>query len=101
MDNEIRQLLEDIRARPGIYLGEKSVTRLGAFIDGYLYGKTQKGMFASKILTGYQQFVRDRYKVVESRRWDRILLSSEGSENLAFDRSFVLLDEYLDQNKEQ
>lgn len=90
------ELLDKIRKTPGLFLGNKSISRLGSFIDGFYCGLDDSGMFDHKEWSEFQNFVNMKYGNKKTMRWDFFLLSAEGDESKAFDRFFILLDEFFD-----
>ena len=92
-------LLNKIRKTPGLFLGNKSISRLGSFIDGFYCGLNDTGMFDHKEWIEFQYFVNKKYDNKKTMRWDFFLLSVEDDESKAFDHFFTLLDEFFDQKK--
>lgn len=93
-DPELHALLADIRARPALFLGKDSVSLLAAFLDGFFHGRGGQGQFDSATFAGFQHFVRMRFNMTSSHRWNDIILFFEMDEARAFWRFFDLFDEY-------
>lgn len=87
-DNLYETLLE-IKKRPGLFLGEKSLERLYAFINGYNFYKKDN------LLDGFAEYVRNKYKIQTNRNYSDIIYFFTMTECDAFDKFFVLLDEFL------
>lgn len=89
-------LLREIRKRPGMYLGVESITRLDAFLGGYVYANFENGKIKrDDWIHGFQTFVDARYKNKLTIGWCDVILRREKDEAKAFRRFFQLLDEYL------
>ena len=87
MQNRLATLLEQIRERPGMYLGHKCIFRLRAFLDGYVYalreidGAEKELRLLRKILSVVEK--KHRFRV--SQGWDGILYFVNGTEAAAYD----------------
>jgi hypothetical protein len=91
--NTLRELLIEIKRRPGMYIGHQSLTRLSSFIGGWLFGKVE--VPDADILNGFQDWIAIKYHITSSHGWDDIILFFELDERSAFDRFWILFDEYL------
>lgn len=100
MHKEIYDLLMDIRKRPGVYLGQKSLTLLSFTLGGYLLRMNHEGIPCLDEMSGFQEFVGKRYDNF-THRWDMIIRFYSASEAEAFDRFYELFDEYLSENSEE
>jgi hypothetical protein len=86
--------LNKLRHRPGMYIGEPSLTKLAAFLRGYdcarsdLLGKPAHPFFLS-----FQSWIEQRLQV-KYVGWDRAILQQSGSEAEAFKRFWTLFDEF-------
>ena len=88
------ELLGSIRARPGLFLGQESITALAAFIDGFLYALERDGGESGSFLSEFQAWVSRKYRISTVHRWSEILRFYEVEEPKAFRRFFVLLEEF-------
>lgn len=89
-------LMNSIKTRPEIYLGERSFTRLISFIRGYEYCQS-KYISESSILTSFDEFVHHRYDLPDLISNDLekdILLFSGFDEDQAFDNFFKLYENW-------
>ena len=93
-EGELIRLLAEIRARPALYLGKESISLLAAFLDGFVHGKGGQGQFDSELFVGFQSFVRSRFGMSSSHRWNDVILFFETDEARGFWRFFELFDEY-------
>lgn len=90
------ELLNKLRVKYGMYLGEKSLTALFHYSSGYSRGVVDCGQeMPQTIMKAMQNFVRNWYDIPGHFHWPRILLMVCGSEEAAFDKFFELLDLYL------
>jgi hypothetical protein len=88
-------LLNEIRRRPGMFLGEESLTKLAAYVDGYGFGLDQAGVedpFA--LIADFRDWVHERYQTTEVN-WEVLILAASRDEADALDRFWRLLDEFL------
>lgn len=94
------ELLHKIKKRPGMYLGEASITRLKIFLMGYSIARRELGLGLTKQekqFSQFQQWVKYHYQVNSNQGWDKIILSQVNDEKLALNLFFDLLDKfYLD-----
>ena len=114
-------MLQEIRKRPGMYLGEKSLKSLMNFWHGYDFGigvknfeySTGKKFFENYVesvrsvaqtsnpynqhfMYGFDQFVHLYYNVnMGSMNGMTLILQKSNSEAEAFDKFFELYDEFL------
>lgn len=97
MHKEVYKLLMDIRKRPGVYLGQKSLTLLSFTLSGYLLRMEHEGISDMHDMSGFQVFVEKRYGISD-HNWADIILFYSADEAQAFDRFYELLDEFLSEN---
>ena len=86
--------LDKMRERPAMYLGEKSISRMEAFIMGFYEGSNDE-ITENPPFDGFNDFVGKFYGKYTTAGWKNLILSDHyGNEKEALDRFFVLLDEY-------
>ncbi len=97
--NNLYDLLNEIRKRPNMYLGSKSLTSLRQFVEGYTLRNQIEGTedASEKEFAKFDEFVRDyyccSYMTGSSAGWcNNILATHYGREEDAFDDFFKLLD---------
>jgi len=97
MSNNIQELLARIRDHPEMYLGPSSVTRLGAFLDGYYFAKMEMEDKYDDFgtMNEFQNMVEERFSVVQTISWDRILAFVAGDERKGLDLFWKLWDEHI------
>jgi hypothetical protein len=92
-----RDLLQSIQRRPGMYLGQASITLLQAFLQGYVFAsRDAAGSAASEVpdLNEFTRWLCAKFGVREGYRWDRLMLFFHRSESRAFEEFFSLLSEF-------
>ena len=112
--------LQEIRERPGLYLGGKSLEALGHFWAGYGYcsfierwekatgrdyfenyeearcSDVGREPFEQHFMYGFDEFVHEYYNCVMTTLNGKSLISKNSdSDGEAFDKFFELFDEYL------
>lgn len=90
----IAELLEAIEKRPGMYFGSKSLVRLKAFLDGWLYAKGLAGESDARFLRGFQEWIQERYQITSSHSWADIIGFFETDDVAAFYKAMALFKEY-------
>ena len=98
---EVQQSVFDVltwvRARPGMYIGEPSITRLAAFLTGYTagLGHVGYGLRDSERFYAFNDWVAHRLGLSNSTSgWGNMILGKTGNEKEAFQRFFKLLDDF-------
>ena len=95
---DVYELIDLIRAKPGMYLGCCSLTRLRAFIDGYKFAANQCDgeVIEHPSLFDFHDWVTRRFGLKESTPgWCELILAEcERNEARAFNRFIELTDEY-------
>lgn len=94
----VYELLDVIRKKPGIYIGEPSLTALNHFIHGFAYAlMATENPFDDEDppFSGFHDWIASRFGFAQSTLgWTNMLLRSVGDETAAFERFFIELDEY-------
>lgn len=91
-------LLEKIRVRPAMYLGEKDLTRLEFLLDGYCLREMEREpgyVHNNGFWDGFCRYVEGYYHVTTTQGWRRIIQFYSVSRADAFDTFFRRYDEYL------
>jgi hypothetical protein len=90
----VESLLQDIRRRPGMYIGWPSLSRLLGFLRGYDYALYKlHGVPADPFFVSFLEWIQQRLQV-KNDFWENVILNQTGSEAEAIERFWVLLDEY-------
>ena len=115
--------LQKIRERPGLFLGEPSLTALVHFWNGYAFNRMINGsdangenscfvdcdessvepeqitLYESHFMDGFEAFVYNHYKSEwTTQGWAKLILEKCITEEEAFYKFFELLDEFFAQN---
>ncbi len=92
---DIYDLLDSIEQKPAIYLGEKSLSLLRAFIDGYLFA-ARRSLLRPNGFFDFHEWVALRLGYFESTSGyvNMILKSEMGDETKGFDRFFQLWHDF-------
>jgi hypothetical protein len=98
-------LLENIKNKPGLYLGRASISSLRMFILGYRFSRSELGIAntesESDFYKNFQPWLQNRLSIHTVNAWDKIILLTCIDEKAAFDYFFQLLDEFLQRDKSQ
>ena len=92
--------LYDIKKNHALYLTDKSLRLLRAYIDGYISGQIceQGGItHYGQPMRDFCRFIEKRYDFTESipQGWCKIIEFYSSSDSAAFDTFFERLDEFL------
>lgn len=94
-------VLNKIRKRPAMYLGQNSIFSLQAFLDGYYYARREIKTPLTDEEKYFQAFliwIRERFEVKGGQLWASILRFQSADEGAAVKLFFDLLDDYMAQN---
>ncbi len=86
-------LVKEMRARPAMYLGRRSISCLRSFLDGWLLGKPDSDSDL-EILESFQAWIVSKYGVRGNQSWDRIILFYSQDEADGLDRFFDLFERF-------
>ncbi|OUL34335.1 hypothetical protein [Nostoc sp. 106C] len=91
------EMLEKIKQNPGIFLGKYSITRLRAFLDGYMSSREDLGLPPTQQEIEFNQFqdwIQKRFKITSSHGWDSIILFYSADERDALNNFFELFEQF-------
>jgi hypothetical protein len=89
------ELFDDILARPALYVGQRSIFKIKAFIDGYRYARWSPGDNSeTDPYYGFQGWVQRRFNIRTAHSWDRIIAFMSSDEVDAFESTKKLWGEY-------
>jgi hypothetical protein len=98
--NEDPSLIDSIRARPGLYFGEKSLTAFFHFLSGYKMACWSHRVVFNlglEIPDDFHDWVAYRTCFKQSTAgWCRMIVTTSESEEHAFDRFFELMEEHAE-----
>lgn len=93
--NPLYHKLKEMRERPGMYLGKKSLTLLEPYINGYLDGQTKiKGDYEHSF-SNFGEYVRRHFDIHSNHGWLKIINFYSSSDEDAVDLFYKLLDKFL------
>jgi hypothetical protein len=90
----ILPVIQKIRMRAPMYVGQRSISCLRAFLNGWEFAHEGKVEDAS-LMQDFQEWVARKCRVPEGQSWDRILLFDSQDEAAAFDKFFAWFDEFV------
>lgn len=98
-------LLNKIKTKPALYLGNTSITNLRMFILGYRFARSELDIASteseSDFYKNFQPWLQNRLSIRTVNAWDKLILLTCIDEKAAFDYFFQLLDEFLLRDKNQ
>jgi hypothetical protein len=87
-------MLDKIRSRPGMWLGEYKITLLRSFIDGYQHAENGERE-EQPSFDGFNDFIGGYYGKFTTPGWKNLILEAHnGDEEKALDQFFIFLDEF-------
>jgi hypothetical protein len=96
-DEFLYEMLKRIKQRPGIFLGQSSIIRLRAYLDGYMGSRADLGLPPTKQELEFNQFqdwIQTRFKINSSHGWDSIILFYSVDEKDALNNFFELFEQF-------
>lgn len=88
-------LLNEIRRRPGMFLGGPSLVRLAPFVNGYALALDRMRIDSRyALMADFRDWIQARYRSTQAS-WDALILQNSKDDADAFDRFWLLLDEFL------
>ncbi|MEH2088078.1 hypothetical protein [Nostoc sp.] len=96
------ELLGSIKKRPGMYLGNNSITKLDMLLRGYSLAQREVGILPTeqeREFEGFQLWVQEKYGINSGQSWSKIILFYSVDEHEALQKFFELFEEYLNKNK--
>ncbi len=95
-------MLDEIRKRPGLYLGGNSFQRLDPWLQGYFYGKGESGAAATEEeleFRDFGEFVQKKYRWHDVGGWAAKIQYYCQDDASALTEFFRLLDEFKTQKQ--
>ncbi len=88
-------LLNEIRRRPGMFLGRASLVRLVPFVDGYALAiDRMKSDSRYVLMAEFRDWIQARYGSTKVA-WETLILQDSKDDAAAFDHFWRLMDEFL------
>jgi hypothetical protein len=94
----ILPVIKTIRTRTPMYVGQKSISCLRAFLNGWEFAHGGK-VDDAPVMERFQEWVARRCGVPASQSWDRIILFDSQDEADAFEKFFTWFDEFSAANE--
>ena len=92
------ELLDQIKADPGLYLGRSAVTDLFIFLNGYEFARSQMNIELTAeeehFYDQFQPWLQTKLSVTSVTSWAKLIMLSCHDEQTGFARFFQLLDEF-------
>ncbi|MCL1464585.1 hypothetical protein [Argonema galeatum] len=91
------EMLQEIKKRPGMYLGKCSITRLRMLLDGYGLAQCELGLPRTdqeREFNGFQDWIQQKFNITSSHGWDSIILFYSADERDALDNFFKLFEKF-------
>ena len=101
---DLYDLLGKIKQRSSLYLGNRSLSHLHVFLDGYTFSSRQIGIPVTEQETKFEEFqewIENRFNQADTQSWSRIILFYAEDEADALNRFFDLFEEFLNSEKLQ
>lgn len=96
--NNLHDLLQEIRQKPGLYIGRPSINDLYMFLTGYNFARRQLNQAYSEQECQFREFqpwLQKRLNIQTSQSWSRLILFHSVDEKDAFFEFFNLFSEFL------
>lgn len=97
---ELQDILQQIKNRPAMYLGSRSISCLYAFLNGYIGTRHNSGLSPTKQeeqLNDFQEWITNKYRITTAHSWAKIILFYSGDEREALDKFFELWETFTSQ----
>jgi hypothetical protein len=92
--SSIVALLRLIEKRPALYIGQRYITSLAAFIDGWSFALRDQ-ITDAHVFRDFDKWLRELYEVTSNRSWDQIVLFYSSDQYEALQNFFDLWHKYL------
>lgn len=92
------ELLQRIKSQPALYIGGKSVSDLFMFLCGYQCAQQEFKISQTEHefkLQNFQLWLQNKFRIMTSESWAKIILHHSLDEADAFDKFFVLFEDFL------
>ena len=86
-------IINQIKLRPTMYIGERSVHCLKAFLDGFVMGQEDSSE-CTRFMTEFQEWIQARFGVSTTQSWAQIVTFYSSDQCAALDKALNLLIEF-------
>lgn len=100
MLEKIIDMLYEIKDRPGVHIGKKSLERLAMYLTGYVSCMVEMTNEITYFLIELQDYVSNYYEIDSDQYWVDIIRFYTLSEDEAYDKFYELLDEFIKSKKD-
>jgi hypothetical protein len=91
----LSELFEQVLERPAMYVGQESVVRISAFVEGYWYAKWACGEdVRDDLYRGFTAWTAKRFRIESAHSWEDIILFMALGESRAYEMTVELWGEY-------
>ena len=97
--NNLYIKLQEVRRRPELYLNEKSLDKLSAFILGYMLCEEDCLKKRNKLFDGFEKYIELKY-AAKGENVFQTIGSRTVPQTRAFDKFFELLEDFLSLHSE-
>ncbi|MGI2902198.1 hypothetical protein [Tolypothrix sp. VBCCA 56010] len=101
--SRLLEILQKIKAKPGMYIGRASVSDLFLFLVGYKTALIELKIESTEeemdFYREFQPWLQQKYHVSTSNSWAKIIMLYCVNEKEGFESFFKLLDEFLARDK--
>lgn len=97
--NYMKDILNEIKKRPGMYLNEYKLENLYAFMNGYMYRIFEEDDFIPEFYSGFQEYIEELYNVKTGQHWTKIINFFSNNEKEALDKFFQHLEKFTEVNE--
>lgn len=94
-NSSIRGFIEEIQQRPSMYIGGRTIHHLKSFIDGWLFGASDK-IEDVDIIEDFYHWLVIKYEIKGTQSWSQIILFYSMDEYSALVNFFQLFSEFVE-----
>lgn len=96
--DEKLSFLEEVRTRPAVFIGDKSLRELAAILAGYCSCILRRDGGAIPFFSDFQKYIQKKYEIYSNQHWSRIIRFFCRTDAEAFDRFYEHLDAFFKEN---
>lgn len=105
MSKDLQELLQLLRVRTPMYIGEHSIIRFSAFLQGYFFAiRLQEGNYEMpRCMSKFTEWLAEKYSITSAWDWEHILFHlANHDDKAALELFWKKWDEFCDlmKNKE-
>lgn len=97
------EVLQKIKAKPGMYIGSSSISDLFHFVVGYEFARGELDIepteWEDDFHENFQTWLQKKYHLSTSNSWAKIILFNCGNEQEGFNAFYRLLSEFQNRDK--